>query len=128
MAVNLAYSISVQIPAGPGLAASGKVEVEGYDKVQIVIADGDSDRAVNIGPGGAGLARFLSVTASEYDAALTYKVNDAAATAIPLDGPHLFVGAGAVALLDDEPTQLLFGNSTGDDVTVQILVGRDATP
>lgn len=128
MAVKLAYSLSIQVAAGPSIAASSSLEVEAYDKVQVLVADGESDRAVNIGPGGAGLMQFLSVTATDYDSGLTYKVNDAAANAIPLDAPHLFIGAGAVGLLDNEPTQLLFANATGSDVTVHILVGRDATP
>ena len=93
------------------------------------MADSATDLEVNIQPAGAGLAQFLSITSSAYDSTITYKVNSAASTdVLPLDGPHLLIGAGAVSLLDEEPTALFFSNSSGADVTIDILVGRDATP
>jgi hypothetical protein len=125
---KLTYAVSVQVAGGPRISASSTMEIEAYDKIQITLADGDSDVEVNIQPDGTGLAQFLSITATGYDDSLTYKVNDAGATAIPLDGPHVFIGAGAVNLLDPAPTTLVFSNNTGGDVTVHILVGRDATP
>jgi len=46
-----------------------------------------------------------------------------------LDNLHLFLGAGAAALLEqDPPTNLSFSNTNADPVNVEILVGRKATP
>jgi hypothetical protein len=128
MSEKITYSLSVQVAGGPKISDSDTLEVEAYDKTQVTLADGDSDIEVDIQPGGAGLAQFVSVTATDYDNTLTYKVNAAPATAIPLDGPHLFIGAGAVSLLDPAPIKLFFTNATGSNVTVNVLVGRDATP
>jgi len=58
------------------------------------------------------------------DAKLTYKVG---ANDVPLDGPHVLIGAGAVGLLGGA-TSLSFTNKTGADAVIDILVGRDATP
>lgn len=128
MTEKITYSISIQVAGGPKLAAANPLDVEAYDKTRVTLVDGDSDKAVNIQPGGAGLARFLAITATRYDDALSYKVNDAGALAVVLNGPHLFIGAGGVGLLGGAPATLFFANATGAEVTVDILVGRDATP
>lgn len=54
----------------------------------------------------------------------TYEVNG---TTVPLDGPHVLIGAGAVALLGESIGMLKFSNGTSEDATVSILAGRDAT-
>lgn len=129
MPETITYSISAQVANGPKISESKALAVEAYDKTQIVVADAASDLEVNIQPDGSGLAQFVAITATAYGATLTYKVNSAASTTvIALDGPHLFIGTGAVSLLDAAPTKLFFSNGTGADVTVNILVGRDATP
>jgi hypothetical protein len=128
MTERLSYAVSVQVTTGPKMSASNQLEIQAYDKAQVILVDGDSDIQVNIQPDGVDLTHFLSITASVYSSSLTYKVNDAAATEIQLDGPHVFIGAGAVGLLDPAPTTLFFGNATGGDVRVTVLVGRDAIP
>ncbi len=128
MPEQLQYSFSAQVSGGPSMAEAKTLDVESYDKTKVTVPDGSTDLEVNIQPDGAGLTQFLAVKASAYDANLSYKVNSAAGTAIVLDAPHLFTGAGAVALLDPAPTKLFFSNSTGADVTIDVLVGRDATP
>jgi hypothetical protein len=45
-----------------------------------------------------------------------------------LDGPHVLIGAGAVALLGATQNSIEFTNGGSEDATVNILVGRDATP
>ncbi len=128
MPTKLQYIISAQLAGGPQLAETKTLIVEAYDMTNVTIPDGSSDLEVNIQPNGAGLTQFLAIRASAYDANLSYKVNDSGATPVVLDGPHIFIGTGAVALMDPSPTRLLFSNSTGADVTVDVLVGRDATP
>jgi len=56
---------------------------------------------------------------------LTYEVSG---TAIALDGPHVLLGAGAVALLGAGTSSLTFTNNLADPAAIEILVGRDATP
>jgi len=129
MSEKITYSFSAQVANGPRVQESGTLEVEAYDKTQVSVADAAADLEVNIQPDGAGLAQFLAITATAYHKDLTYKVNSASsATEIALNGPQVLVGTGVVGLLDAAPTKLFFSNGTGADVTVNILVGRDATP
>ena len=128
MSEKIKYSLSVQVVGGVSLPITGEVTPEAYGKIQVAVTAGASDMEVNLQPGGANLAEFLLIKSTSYGSALTYKVNDAAATAIALDGPHVFIGKGAVGILDSAPTKLFFSNGLAQDVTVDILIGRDATP
>jgi hypothetical protein len=79
----------------------------------------------------AGQVKFLMITAKPYrdssGNSLTYTVNDGT-TGITLDAPQVLVGSGGVALLDSAPKSLSFTSTLSQDVSIQILVGRDATP
>lgn len=72
----------------------------------------------------------MLITASAYPSdggtpQLTYEV-DGSGTPLPLDGPLLLVGGGIAELLGDVQ-EMAFSNASADAVTVQILVGRNAT-
>lgn len=127
MAEQINYIINAQVAGGPKVSEIRSIEVEAYDKIQVSLSKTDKDKVVNIQPPGSGLTQFLSITTASYDKPLSYKVNDAAKV-IDLNGPHIFIGVGAVGLLASEPTKLLFTNGTDDIVIIDILVGRDATP
>ena len=128
MAEEIKYSLSFQVVGSTTMPVSGKIEPEAYSKIQVEVPAAASDLAVNLQPSGTKLADFLLIKASKYGTDLTYKVNSSGATPIVLDGPHVFIGNGAVAILDSDPTQLLFSNALAEDVTIDILLGRDATP
>ena len=130
MAETITLSHIVQIGAGVQLTTSSAIPVDAYDVVEVEIADATSDIEVQVQPAAApGLLKLLAITASAYHPDLTYKVNDATATARPLDAPQVFTGDGAISLLDAAPPTALFvSNATGAPVTVKILAGRDATP
>ena len=53
---------------------------------------------------------------------------DGSGTTVTLDGAHVLIGSGAVSLLGNTQNQFVFSNAGSGDVTVDILVGRDATP
>ena len=128
MAEKIKYSLSFQVVGGATIPVTGEIEPEAYTKIQVDVPAGASDLITNLQPSGAKLAEFLLIKSSAYGEDLTYKVNTDTATAISLDGPHVFIGKGAVAILDSAPTQLLFSNGLTEDVTIDILLGRDATP
>jgi hypothetical protein len=128
VAEKIKYSLTFQVVNGTSIPVSGEVEPEAYEKIQLTVPAGAADLSTNLQPSGTKLADFLLIKSSKYGDSLTYKVNNAGATAIALDGPHVFIGSGAVAILDTDPTQLLFSNGLADDVTIDILLGRDATP
>jgi hypothetical protein len=123
MPEKINWSLNVQAVGGPKISASDVIEVDAYGKIEASIpAEGSA--TVDVQP--AAGARFLLITADSYEN-LTYEV-DAGGTTVTLDGTHVLIGSGAVALLGSTQNQFVFSNGGGEDVTVHILVGRDATP
>lgn len=125
MAIDITTNLVATVQGGPSIARNLKLEVDAYDLIDVDIADGASDEEIELQPGAAGQVQFLLVVADSYDPALTYKVNAAANPSHDLDRELVLVGGGAVDLLGFPPNQLLFTNSTGQPVSIQILVGRN---
>lgn len=134
MPETINWSFSVGAVDGPRVSGSDAFEVDAYDKVSVVLpaaADVPVQPATD-----AGKVHLLVIRASAYDAAIEVSVDDTSTnptvtTTFSLDGPLVLIGSGAVKLLLDSssaPHTLKFTNGTGADVTVDILVGRDATP
>jgi hypothetical protein len=124
---NISWKLSASVAGGPAHSVARSLAVEAYDKVVVEVIDGDPEATVEIGAA-TGDVLFLLVTSSQYGDDLTYKVNDTGNPSHALDGPLQLAGAGAVGLLGFAPTSLLFTNALGANATVEILVGRDATP
>ena len=72
----------------------------------------------------SGTVSLLVINPAVPDVDLSY---DVGGNAVALDGPHVLFGTGAVSLLGGV-TNLSFTNNTGADATIEILLGRDATP
>lgn len=121
MGEKINWNYVAQALNGPSISASGSVDVDAYDKIEVTVPD-TTTQAVNLAP--AGTVSLLVINPASPDAKLTYKVggND-----VTLDGPQVLIGAGAVGLLGGA-TSLSFTNKTGADAVIDILVGRDATP
>ena len=116
---------TVQMGSTLQRSVSTVLEVDAYDVIEVPVADGASDDEVEVQPGAH--VSLLMITSDSYDPPLTYKVNDAGHPARTLDQPQVFVGAGAVSLLDASPPgSLFFSNGTGKDARISILVGRNA--
>ncbi len=130
MPEKINWSVDMQIVGGPKIAVSQTVSVDAYDKIEVVVADGIDEEDIQVQPGGAGQVQFLLIKSNKYDAALTYSVNSPESNAddrIKLDALQALIGEGAVGLLGDSPQTLYFYNHVGQDVAIQILVGRKAT-
>jgi hypothetical protein len=121
--------LRVEVAGSSTSSATHSIEAEAYDRIDIVVPAGDN-RTVEVQPGGTGQVQLLLITAAEYpnDGAgtnlLVYTVDGG--SSIDLDAPLLLVGAGAVGLLGDV-NEIVFTNNFTADLTVSILVGRDAT-
>jgi len=123
------WSTNVSVEGGPTLAVAQSLDVDAYDKFTVAVPAGDDDFAVSLGTVPAGSLHFLLVTGENLAAInppLTYKVNGAG-TEYVLAAPHVYASPGQMVGLG-EVTTLNFKNDTGDPATVQVLVGRDATP
>lgn len=127
MAIDITINFVATVAGGPSLGRSFTLEVDAYDLVAVSIAVGATDEAVELQPGGAGQVQFLLVLADSYDPALSYRVNSAADPSHDLDRELLLAGDGALGLLGAPPNQVLFTNATPQAISVQVLVGRNAT-
>ena len=116
------YSVDLQITGGPRLNVSNTLDVDAYDRIDAVIPTGGAATDVEVQPG-AGV-QLLLIKSSDPSDDVTFDNNGAD---IGLKSPILLSG-GAVGLLAAAPETLSFKNDTAADVTVTILVGRDATP
>lgn len=134
MLEKINWSFNVQVVSGPRMSLSQTIEVEAYDKIQVTVEDDGNEKEVQIQPGGSGQVSFLLIKSDKYDETkLTYYAKDNTGTSglpVNLDMPHFLTGKGAVAMLVGAPESLFFKNDLGADnaATIQILVGRDATP
>ncbi|KXU84626.1 hypothetical protein CR51_41495 [Caballeronia megalochromosomata] len=120
----LNWNISVNVTGGPQLSSAAALEVDAYDKLEVKLASDNAPHTVKMGPGTWADVSLVLIMPSQFGDALTYK---AGAVTAKLDGTHLLLGAGAVALLGAGNAQLDFTNNTGADVTLEILVGRKAS-
>lgn len=134
--VNLA--LSIQVVGGPQLAVSTTKSVEAYDKTDVIIEPGGAaavEKEVYIQPGDAAQVSLIVIKSNLYGPELTYVASDGTDDSDPivLDEPQIMLGSGAVGLLGVAPKILKFKNkhAAGDaakKASIEILVGRDATP
>jgi hypothetical protein len=124
MPAKINWTFTAQVAGGPRVTQAAAVDVEAYDKTEVVIGAGATDVEVEVPSGTTGVL-FVLVSSDVYDPAITYTFN-AGTTDIPLDGPHLLIGKGAVSLLGATPEKLTISNGMAADATISVLVGRDA--
>lgn len=129
MALRIVSKSEVSVAGGPPVKISQILPVDAYDVIDVAVSDNAADKVVEVQPAAvAAQVRYLLLTAGKYDRNLTYKVNTPAHTAHPLNEALIHVGEGAIQLLCFPPEKFLFSNATGSEISVQKLVGRDATP
>lgn len=121
MAETISWNYVAQALNGPAISGAGDLTVDAYDKINVTITAGATQQ-VNLTP--SGTVSLLVINPAAPDVKLTYKIG---ANNIALDAPHVLIGTGAVSLLGGA-TNLSFTNNTGADATIEILLGRDATP
>lgn len=122
MSETIKWNFVTQVMKGPSISAAASIdEVDAYDKFDIALAD-TAVQVVNLTPGGN--TSLLVINPRLPHADLSYELNG---NPVPLDGPHVLIGAGAVGLLGGA-TSLTFSNNTGADAVIEILIGRDSTP
>ncbi len=118
--INWNYTISVV--SGPQVSQAGVIGVDAYDKFTVTI-DKNASQTVELIPGAAGdkAENVKLLVLSPSGSSLSYTVNS---QEVPLDGPHVFIGAGAVQLLG-QFTGFTFKNGDAQDAaSLQIIIGR----
>jgi hypothetical protein len=124
--VSLTWQFQAAVPGGPSLILNQpSIEISGYDVAAVTVPASAANFAVPAVPASsAGDVILLVISSSKYDAGINYQVDGGASHV--LDGPHLMVGSGAVAMLNGgtPPQKLSFNNTLTSDISIQILVGR----
>lgn len=124
MSERINWSYKVQAVGGPTLAGSGNISPDAYEKFTIMVP-APAGTAVGVDVMAGTGAQFLLLTSSSYEN-VTYKVGGGATRT--LNGPIMLVGSGAMALLGDPLNKFTFTNNNPIDITIELFVGRDATP
>lgn len=128
MVTTMKSTMKVEVAGAGTSSATHTVEAEAYDKIEVTVPAGSTGSpkqvTVQVQPGAAGQVQLLLITADSYSDDLSYAADGG--SSVTLDAPQLLVGAGAVGLLG--AVQSIEFSNEGDEVGVQILVGRDATP
>lgn len=126
MAEEINISVNAKIKSGPTVSFSNSLSVDGYDKLDIDIVNGVTE-VVQLLPVATTSVHLLLIKSTKYDDLITYTVNGGGAS-IKLDSPQSFIGTGSLSAVNAAvPETLEISNGTGDPITVQILVGRNAT-
>lgn len=117
--LNVNWIFTAQVNGGPQFSASQpSFGVAGFDHGTHILAatNGTADVTIDITH-----AKVLLILADTYSTQLSYKI-DASATVHNLDGPHVFIGPGAVAIFGTAAT-LHFSNTSANPATVQVFIG-----
>ena len=131
---KIVVTASIVIPNGPQIPFNQTLDVDAYDKIDVIVEAGASGKKIELQPGASGQVQFLAIVSDWYSDDLSFKINSSASgtDTFALDRPLLCMGEGGVALFDPAPKTLFFSNATSGatakDANIQILIGRDATP
>ena len=136
MSETINVTLIVQVVGGPKISTPLEMKIDAYDKVDLILAAGEKDKQVDVQPSLAEQVGFLMINLKDVNQynpngtpKVTYKINKNDADPVNLDAPQVFIGNGAVGLLElESPTKLFFSNELDEEVSVQILVGRNVTP
>jgi len=136
MATNISWKLSLEVQSGPNITVTNTVQADAYDRIEVKVpnstAASSTPTTIDVQPGTTGKVKLLLIRSSKYGDNLKYKVHENAGTTPErvLNDAVFLVGAGGLELLEDanKPLDKLFvTNKTGQDVVLEILVGRSAT-
>jgi hypothetical protein len=136
MPINISWKLNVEIQSGPNIIITNTVQADAYDRIEVKIphstTPSPTPTTVDVQPGAAGKVKLLLIRSTRYGNNLKYKVHADTPTTPErvLNDAVFLVGAGSLDLLED-PTapldKLFVTNTTGQDVVLEIIVGRSAT-
>lgn len=132
MALTAKWFVEAAVQDGPSISADGEQHPNTIVYTSVEVA-ANATETVELLPAGSERVSLLGIKASVESDEVLFAVgdpNDAndPAKLFSLATPVVLLGTGAVALLPGAPLTLWLKNTTADLVTVDILVGRDATP
>jgi len=130
MPTNISWKLNLEIQSGPNIIVTNVVQADAYDRIEVKVPDSTAATTVDVQPGAAGKVKLLLIRSTKYGDNLKYKVHDNTTPERVLNDAVFLVGAGSLDLLEDTAApldKLLVTNTTGQDVVLEIIVGRSAT-
>lgn len=125
MAHTINVRLTVTVDDGPQVTTSRTLQLHAYDKLDVTIPADGNPHAVEVQPDDGTQVRLLVLTASSYDPSVAWAADSG--TSRQLDQPVSLAGESVASLLGTAGNTIAFTNGGGDDLDVQILVGRQAT-
>ena len=128
MPINISWKLNVQVASGPSYVVANALQVDALDRIEVTVPDSVTT-TVDVQPGAAGKTKFLLIRSSRYDANVKYFVHDNTTTQRSLTEALFLVAAGGLELVESPAApldKLVVDNTTGGNVVLDILVGRDA--
>ena len=134
MPTNISWKLNVEVQGGPKVAESKTVQVEAFDRIEVTVPDSSAvatptPTEIDVQPGAAGKIKLLLIRSSAYSDDLVYQVHNTTADERVLNEALFLVGKGSLDFLEDgtAPLDKLFvTNTTGQNVVLEIIVGRSA--
>ena len=133
MPINISCKLNMEIQSGPSFLITNAVQVDAYDRIEVKAPDSTASptaTTVDVQPGAAGKIQVLLIRSTKYGDDLTYRVHDNTTPERTLNDALFLIGTGSLDLLEDPAApldKLLFTNTTGQEVVLEIVVGRKAT-
>jgi hypothetical protein len=133
MPTNISWKLNVEIQSGPNIIVANAMQVDAYDRIEVKIPDSTAAPAattVDVQPGAVGKVKLLLIRSTRYGDNLKYQVHVDTTPKRVLNDALFLVGVGSLDLLEDSAApldKLLVTNTTGQDVVLEIIVGRSAT-
>ena len=127
--LQINWSFVSKIDGGPQLSESQPViGVTAYDYIKEVVSASSSSPDLNL-PSST-TVQMVAILASKYSDKVTYLIGGAGGTKMVLNGPHIFMGSGAVAFLGSTfPAKLTFKNdSATTSLCKSLWAGRRRMP
>ena len=136
MSEQFNWKFTIQVVGGPTMAASGEQVIDAYSKSQIKVPahSGGTDGEVVLALNTTG-ASILAIRASQYidpnntTNSLQYAITSGGVvgTAAKMTGPIIMIGESSIRLLGNPVEMVTFTNPIESEITIDTLVGRDAT-
>lgn len=128
----VSFSVSVSVSGGPNIiAASGNIDAEAIDRIDVEIDSGVPELTVDIQPATADQIHLILVESNLYHPDLKIKFSDGTTDSpeLTLDAPQMLTNGMMAILAGINPTQLKLNlGGTGLNASVSIFVARNATP
>ena len=132
MATNISWTLNLEVQAGPKVVEAKAIQVDAIDRIEVAVPDTTATPTateIDVQPGAAGKIKLLLIRSTAYGDDLTYQVHDNTADERVLNEALFLAGKGSLDLLEDAtaPLDKLFvTNTTGQNVVLEIIVGRSA--